>query len=556
MSAFFAPEYTYIAVLGVICGFIFAFGIGANDCANAFGSSVAAKSLTTGQAVLAGCLCETAGAVLLGSRVTGTIRGKIIKTEYYEDDPEIFMFGSLSALMVGMIWLLIATANEFPVSTTHDIVAAYLGFTIAANGFESVDWKVTNLIFVSWAASPLFAGTIAGIFFLCVKHFVLKHENTFERAIHVYPIVVFVAITANLFFIMYKSGKNKVSNFTEWEYGHYIVLPVSLGGGLLCAVVTWLFLLPVIRKRIETAFAGRETMHESVDNEELGASKFDKGVSASRVAIESDSEDEGNQSEFDVDAPMPPPKAAKKSMTNSTKAVDFHQSVTLKEAPVEDAKPVYDHPNAAVNLFNRFAAATWRQDLHGMSMEESTRAADIWENTFEYDAKSESLFSYLQVFTACLASFAHGSNDTANAIAPVAGILQIYKDGEFISKADVPLGILFMGGLGISCGFLFYGYKIIKSVGFKLTHLSPAKGFCVELGAALAVSLASFLQIPVSTTQCLVGATCGVGLAHGGVSAVDWWYLARTVCGWVGIFFVVALVNAGFFSFVVFAPKL
>ena len=150
--------------------------------------------------------------------------------------------------------------------------------------------------------------------------------------------------------------------------------------------------------------------------------------------------------------------------------------------------PVYNSPNLFASAWNYFADNTFRQDLHEISMKESARAAHIWENSTEYDAKSERLFQYLQIFTACLASFAHGSNDVANAIAPVSGILEIYKNGEFVKKADVSKGILAMGGVAIALGFTFFGYRIVKAVGFKLTHLSPAKGFCVELAASLAVS--------------------------------------------------------------------
>jgi len=129
-------EFCYIAVLGVSCGLIFAFAIGANDVANAFGSSVSARSLKLWQAIILGSIMELAGALLLGANITGTIRGKIIRPEFYEDEPEVFMFGSLCALMVGMIWLLIATAKEFPVSTTHGIVAAYLDFSIRYSRFR------------------------------------------------------------------------------------------------------------------------------------------------------------------------------------------------------------------------------------------------------------------------------------------------------------------------------------------------------------------------------------------------------------------------------------
>jgi len=112
-----------------------------------------------------------------------------------------------------------------------------------------------------------------------------------------------------------------------------------------------------------------------------------------------------------------------------------------------------------------------------------------------------------------------------------------------------------MGGVAIDLGFTLFGYRNVKAVGFKLTAMSPSRGFCVELGAALAVLLSSFMQIPVSTTQCLVGATCGVGLAAGGTKSVEWMLLLRTLWGWIGIFFVVAFVNAGF-SFCIFSPGL
>eukprot|EP00977_Amphora_coffeiformis_P020004 scaffold7767_cov149-Amphora_coffeaeformis.AAC.7 len=508
-------EYTYIAVLGVICGFIFAFGIGANDVANAFGSSISARSLKLWQAIILGSIMEFAGAMLLGANVTGTIRGKILETSYYADEPEIFMFGSLTALMTGMIWLLAATAMEFPVSTTHDIVAAYLGFGIVAHGFQSVDWVTTRKIFISWFAAPIFSGILSSIFFKLLLEFVLKNAaNTFNRAVNVYPIVVFVAIGCNLFFILFKSNNNV--KMDEWDYGHHVVLPTALGGALFFAILTWLVICPYLHKR---------------------------------VTQEHEEEERAIQNGEDVEETATEDKAVESSSSNDLKPEDKQDPAVQPDIPKGSS-------SFLVKAWNIFADNTFRQDLHTISLSESKRAADIWANQTEFDIKSERLFQYLQVFTACMASFAHGANDVANAIAPVSGILHIYKNGDFASKADVNKGILAMGGIGIGLGFTFFGYRIVKAVAFKLTALSPSRGFCIELGAALAVSLASFMQIPVSTTQCLVGATCGVGLASGGVKNVEWWFLLRTLTGWVGIFFIVALVNAGFFAFCVYSPSL
>jgi len=542
------PEYTYIAVLGVICGFIFAFGIGANDVANAFGSSVSARSLKLWQAIVLGSIMEFAGAILLGANVTGTIRGKIVRPEFYEDEPELFMFGSLCALIVGMTWLLIATAKEFPVSTTHDIVAAYLGFSIAAHGFESIDWKTCGKLFASWFAAPIFAGVISSLFFKLLMEFVLKNENnTFERALTVYPIVVFVAFTANLFFILFKSSNN--IEMDEWEYGHYVVLPSSLGGGLVMAIITWCCICPWLRKRVQVQHG------ENLNATEKMGSRALEQVKDVAVVDGFDDSDSVGESDYDVDECELP---SRKPVQRSSRVVVVKEIEPVKEEYLQQPETVAKVPssNWFVRGWDYFADNTFRQDLHEISMGESKRAAAIWENSTEYDLQVEHLFQYLQVFTACLASFAHGANDVANAIAPVSGILQIYQDGEFVSKAEVNKGILAMGGAAIGLGFTLFGYRIVKAVGFKLTAMSPSRGFCVELAASLAVSLASFMQIPVSTTQCLVGATCGVGLAAGGVGNVEWMFLARTMSGWIGIFFVVAIITAGFFSFCAYSPSL
>lgn len=512
------PEYNYIAVLSVICGFIFAFGIGGNDVANAFGSSVSARSLKLWQAIVLGSIMEFAGAILLGAKVTGTIRGKIIETEFYKDEPEIFMFGSLCALIVGMTWLLLATAWEFPVSTTHDIVAAYLGFTIAAHGFESVDWHMTGKVFISWGAAPVFSGILSCIFFKLLLEFVLKVENTYERAVHVYPIVVFVAFGCNIFFILFKSDNNV--EMSEEDWGHQVVLPVSLGGAAFFAVLTAMFLVPYLIKRVtrehEEAVQAR-AVEDDEKNSQLEASNEIDQTNTETIARHSDSPSED-----------------------------------IKQLPTERTPS----SNPTVWLWDKFADNTFRQDLHKISLAESKRAAAIWEKQTEFDLKTERLFQYLQVFTACLASFAHGANDGANAIAPVSGVLHIWREGSFATKADVNKGILAMGGIAIGLGFTFFGYRIIKAVAFKLTAISPSRGFCIELAASLAVSLSSFMQIPVSTTQCLVGATCGVGLASGGFGNVEWFFLFRTMTGWIVMFFVVAVVNAGFFSFCVFSPSM
>jgi sodium-dependent phosphate transporter len=516
-----------IVVLGIIFGFFMAFGIGANDVANAFGSSVSAGSLSLGWAIILGTAMEFAGSMLIGASVTSTIRSKIIFSSFYQDEPQVLMFGMLCALMVGSVWLFIATSLQFPVSTTHDIIAAIIGFSLAAHGFASVDWHQTGLVFASWFAAPAFAGIISSLFFKTLLETVLKSNDIFERALKTFPLVVFIGVTVNMFFILDKSKNNK--RISVDNYKTDVELPGSLGSGFVCAVITYFCLVPYLRRHVTAAHdermtsldaATKQAQLEAEDTEATANKEPDKDAAAFEATAEPGR-----------DAPNAP--------------------ATFKEEP--KLKP--SRRTGIIGLWDLFAENTFRQDLKTESLQESHRAASIWAAQHVYDMKTEHLFSYLQIFTACMASFAHGGNDVANAIAPVSAILSIYFDGKVSSKSEVQKWLLAMGGAGISLGFLLYGYKIIKAVGYKLTAITPSRGFCIELAAALSVSLASYLRLPVSTTQCLVGATCGVGLASGGLKNVEWYFLLRTMCGWAGMFFVVCIVNAGFFSFSAYSPK-
>merc|ERR1711862_950380 len=165
---------------------------------------------------------------------------------------------------------------------------------------------------------------------------------------------------------------------------------------------------------------------------------------------------------------------------------------------------------------------------------------DIWANAEVYDAKSEVLYSYLQVFTACALSFAHGSNDVANAVAPICAVLAIYETGVLTAKAPVPQWVLVMGAFGIVIGLALFGYKVIISIGYRLTKLSPSRGFCIQLATTLVVVTASYAGIPVSTTQSTIGGTTGVGAVEG-KTGVQWWFMGKVFFGWVASFFITCI---------------
>ena len=462
-------------------------------------------------------VCEFSGAFLLGASVTGTIRSKIVDISVYKEEPELLMFGMFSALFSANVMLFIATAYGYPVSTTHDIVGSIMGFSIAARGFDSVQWKVAVKIFISWFISPVFAGAVAAAIFATVKYAVLRSENTYQRAYNTFPIVLTLGIGINVFYVLYKATTN-FKKFQE-DLELYIILPVAFGSGAICGLI-WMFIVgPIAKRRV----AAKRELRESAE------AKMGKTL------------DNQPDSEVLADDDEEPVKG---------KVFDVDGEENLKAAP---EAAVDGEPDKIDSLFAKFAKSTYDRDLHKETFEENTRAAEIWDEGEKYDQDTENLFTYLQVFTACLNSFAHGANDVSNTIGPLSAIIQIYQDGEVKKDSEVQKWVLAFGGGAIVIGLLLYGYNVMKSIGYKLTMMSPSRGFSAELGASLVVVTASFNEIPVSSTQCIVGAVFGVGLV-GGLKNVQWLFLLRVMVSWVGLFLAATVLAAGIFSFGAFSP--
>ena len=469
--------------------------------------------------VVIASIFEFSGAYFLGAAVTGTIRSKIVDLELYEDDPPLLMFGMFSALFSANVMLYIATAFGYPVSTTHDIVGSIMGFSIAARGFNSVEWDVAIKIFLSWIISPVFAGSVAASLFAMVKYGVLKSQNTFQRAYWTFPLVLTGGIAINVFYVLFKAA----DNFKSFQEGLelYVILPIAFGSGGFVGLI-WLFVVgPIAVRRVEEKRAIREA--EAAKEVSLGGEEGplpkdgeDEAVVAGQV-FDVDDDDEENKMVTVPEDLIPPPTSILGKMGTA------------------------------------FAAATYSQDLEGKAMEES-RTKHIWHGTEKYDADTENLFTYLQVFTACLNSFSHGANDVANTISPLSAIIEIYQTGIVDKNSDVKEWMLAFGGGAIVLGLLLYGYKVMQTIGYKLTMISPSRGFCAELGASLVVVTASFRGIPVSTTQCIVGAVFGVGLVSG-CENVQWIFLLKVMTSWAGLFICASTLAAGIFSFGAFSPN-
>ena len=391
---------SFFLITGCVFGFFMAWGIGANDVANAMGTSVGARALTLFQAILVACIFEFAGAYLAGGEVTSTIRKGIIDPTILSGSPDLLVYGMLSALLAAGTWLSIASYFGWPVSTTHSIVGSIVGFAAVGIGFNAVEWDKLTTIVSSWVVSPLLAGTLSFLIFKSVQILILNTNDPFANAKKYVPGYMFLV-------------------------------------GFVMAMVTFL-----------------------------------------------------------------------KGLQHIGLNLSFQESLF------------------ASLIIGLLVAVLGSAFLKGIQNTSTQRGGVIFDGV-------ERVFGVLMVFTACSMAFAHGSNDVANAVGPLAAVVSVVESGgEIAAKSSMPWWILLLGASGIVAGLIMLGYRVIETVGRNITELTPSRGFAAELAAAMTVVLASGTGLPISTTHTLVGAVLGVGLARG-LSSVNAGVVGRIILSWL-----------------------
>jgi PiT family inorganic phosphate transporter len=385
--------------LAALFGLFMAWGIGANDVANAMATSIGSGALTVRQALVVAAVFEFGGAVLAGGEVTSTIRRGIIDSSFVVGDPQLLIHGMLAALLAAGVWLLFASRRGWPVSTTHSIIGAIVGFAVVALGVESVEWEQVVTIVASWVASPLMAGIIAYIVFNSIQWLILIRPDPLVRAQRYAPGYIFITIS-------------------------------------LIALVTIL-----------------------------------------------------------------------KGLTHVGLELTFAQSCTIAFG------------------FGAVVATIGAWFVRRIPVDKKA------ERKFHF-ATVERVFAMLMVITACSMAFAHGSNDVANAVGPVAAVISVARSGVVGQASPVPIWVLLLGGFGLVLGLGTFGRHVIATVGARITNLTPTRGFSAELAAAFTIVFASGTGMPVSTTHTLVGAVLGVGMARG-ITAINLGVVGRIFVSWI-----------------------
>ncbi|TXT04866.1 hypothetical protein VHUM_03949 [Vanrija humicola] len=551
-------QYDYIFAIGLLFAALDAYNIGANDVANSFATSVAARSLTMRQACMLAAVCEFLGAVLVGAKVTGTIKNGIIQLSMFRENAGIEMLAFTCALAASATWLMIATKNSWPVSTTYSIVSALAGVGVAVSGPSGVQWgwnggKGLATIFAGMGIAPAISAGFGAVIYLITKYAVLVRKDSVKKAMLLSPIYFFTVFAVLTMSIVYKGSPSlKLDKLSQTTIALAIVLTALVGA--IISIVFWLpyvyakvvrqdytlrpyhiFWGPLLWKR--PAPEPMEGVSAVADYRVHGRNHVHQPMAVTEIAANTVSDnctDEAALAKKEKDLEAGPSAPA-----SATAPVNKDVPLTEVDKSDEIVGPWIMPRNLLIlaKRIPKILAAGSNYDVHAAQMKDADQAArlkEMHEISHQYDNDTEHLYTYLQVLTACVNSFAHGANDVSNAVGPFSAIYYIWSEGTHLGKdTPTPTWILVFGAAFIVIGLATYGYNIMAALGNRLTLHSPSRGFSMQFGASLTVLLASQYAIPVSSTMCLAGATAGVGLISGGPKAVNWRAFGWIILGWV-----------------------
>lgn len=521
--------FTWILVLSFFAGFAASYGIGANDVANSFATSVGAKSLSISQAVCVASICEFTGAVLMGSQVTKTMRSGIADASCFEDNPGLLMWGMFCVLCLTGFWLVFASVYEMPVSTTHSTVGGIIGMTMMARGTDCVIWneptdefpyvKGVSAIVISWILSPVCSGILSAIIYGITYLTVLRDKaHSFERTKYLFPFIFgfTAAINAGMFIVKGSKGKQDefgtTSIIENAKYGDGSQLAIILSIVFGTASGITLICMPLLLKKVKE--------HVNIMDQLLIIIGYSRDTPHDYSSTETviDISDMKDGESIDV--------------FSTEKSV--HEQVSQSVPESECVSESESGPRTYLTRFLQYITTEIYADPYDV-IQENQYTVNMHDNCMRHDTDTEEMFKFVQVFSAIIGSLSHGANDIANAMGPFAAIYTIWKLNEVPSNSD-DIGnnmywILSYGGAGIIVGLATYGYKIISAMGVKLITVTPSRGYAIELGAAFMVMFGSVQGWPLSTTHCQVGATVGVGLFEGR-NGVNPWILGKAIFGW------------------------
>ncbi|KAH0538924.1 hypothetical protein FGG08_004515 [Glutinoglossum americanum] len=518
-------QYDYILAIGFIFAFLDAWGIGANDVANSFATSVSSRALTLPQAMMIASVFEFAGAVLAGSRVSDTVRSKIVTVKKFEKDPGVLMLGMACALIGSSTWVVAATKFGLPVSTTHSIVGGIIGAGIATYGTSGINWswktKGVSQILASWVIAPAIAGAFAACLFLFTKYVVLKRKNSLKWGLYLVP--AYFALTSGVLTMLVVWKGAPSLKLDGWKAGQTLGCIFGVAGGM--ALLVAVFLVPFFYRKLEKEdwtlrwydlFQGplllkRGPVPEMPEDAEI-VQDYYRGR-ATREELEA-----ANISAKGIED-LEHAKAVKETEAKGT-GLDILGAVEPGRSPSPEETRGGDTLEAA----EKASTGPWYKPRNFVRIVHAAFLHGVRKDVIELQKKDSKVSGKRTRVLDMLARAAHYPNKTEHA--------------------------------AIVIGLWTYGYNIMKNLGNRMTLMSPSRGFSMELGSAVTVVMASRLGIPISTTQCIVGAIVGVGLCNGDLRSLNWQMVAWCYAGWVITLPITGLISGILMGIIINAPRI
>ncbi|KAL4891846.1 phosphate transporter [Aspergillus ambiguus] len=563
-------EYTYVFAIGTLFAMLDAYNNGANDVANSWATSVSSRSISYPMAMVCGTVFELLGAITVGARTADTIKNGIIPTSAFRGDAGVQMLAFACALAAASSWVMWCTRHSTHVSSTYSLVSAVAGVGVATVGASEVQWgwnkgKGMGAIFAGLGMAPIISGGFAAIIFMLVKLIVHMRKNPVPWAVYTSPFFFLIAGTICTLSIVYKGSPNL--HLTEKPGWYVAAVTMGTGGGV--AVLSAIFFVPFVHARVikkdnsvkwwmviqgpllwnrpPPAEAERAIVPNYAVVQEHDLDK--ESLSAPESTVESPELREKNMVQMETTA-----HTYKELVAQGEER--FHARLRKGRGPLGWAMRVlHNNPMGSGEIYElhnlmilakRIPAMIVCGALYGLHYDihaaqagvsgtpEGARMERVYAQAEKYPNEVEHSYSFVQILTACTASFAHGANDIGNSVGPWAVLYSAWSTGDATaSKAPVPVWQLAVLAIMISLGLVTYGYNIMKVMGNKITYHSPSRGSSMEMGAAITVLVFSQYSLPVSTSMCITGATVGVGLCNGSLRAVNWQRVGLLLFGWI-----------------------
>ncbi|KAK1752865.1 phosphate transporter [Echria macrotheca] len=572
-------QFDYVFAIGTFFALLDAFNNGANDVANAWATSVSSRSISYRQAMIFGTIFEMLGAITVGARTADTIKNQIIPNDAFKGNAGVQMLAFTCALAAASSWVMWCTRHSAHVSSTYSLVSAVAGVGVATVGASKVQWgwndgKGLGAIFAGLGMAPAISACFASIIFMLIKLVVHIRKNPVPWAVWTSPFFFLIAGTICTLSIVYKGSPNLGLNKRPASF----IVGVTLGtGGAVCLLAAIFFVPYVYAKVIQKDYTIKwyhavygpllfyreppaDASEAKVPNYAVVQDDEETAETPASSASVASGEEKKISDEADNKLALADPEVQRPQMTykelNAEGERKLHAKLRKKRGPIGWAmRTLHDNPMGPGQIyelhnikifFKRLPAMIVAGALYGLHYDihaaqtgiagtpDGERMARVYAHAKKYPNEVEHTYSFVQILTACTASFAHGANDIGNSVGPWAVIYGAWSTGNAAqSKAPVPVWQLAVLSATISLGLITYGYNIMKVMGNKITYHSPSRGCSMEMGAAITVLVFSQYSLPVSTSMCITGATVGVGLCNGTLKAVNFQRVGLLAFSWI-----------------------